>query len=554
MHAPAAALAWELWHKHRRRALTIVGLLLGFALLYPRLCALWRFNPDSADPFGDLARAFDLHIGPGASLRWVMGILFMLFLAGGPILAMFLTLLHVGRMFTFCEFDPKTKDPMKFPDRIFTLPVSTPFLFWFLWLGGMAALAALHTGWVYLVRMPHLEAFEIYQNCFGWMTLLALAQGIAWALAAWPNTRMVLLAALLFGFLFSPALRDTFRSPIILPSFFVLGFVLAYVGLRKMRHTQWQGWAWNGPFRTMPRKAELRGPKQFASPTEAQLWFEWRRSARRLCFIATVLALLPIILLGLVRLAAGLAPLSNNTMIVLAVYLVSLPMIIHFMLGVSPARADTNFLMLRPMANGQMMSASLKAAAISSIFSWVVVAAALAAMPMLGDFRVVENSLQIPPRCLFIVVPALLLLTWRFVAVSLGFVWSGHRNLESMPVLMMVAFWAAAIALSVLKRDETFWVPFLRLLPVLLASLVLLKFLLALVAFRISLKRGLLSGSSVAGYLAVWTLLAGAFLLLTAILFHGTEWMLPLSLGVVLLTPLARIGFCPIALDWSRHT
>jgi hypothetical protein len=53
--------------------------------------------------------------------------------------------------------------------------------------------------------------------------------------------------------------------------------------------------------------------------------------------------------------------------------------------------------------------------------------------------------------------------------------------------------------------------------------------------------------------LAVWTLLAGAFLILTAVLFHGSEWMLPFSLGFVLLTPLARIGFCPIALDWSRH-
>jgi hypothetical protein len=553
MHTPVAALAWELWHKHRQRVMTSVGLVLGFAFLYPKLCALWEFNPDRADPFEDLARAFAQHIGPEASLRWVVGVLFLLFLAGGPILAMFLTLLQVVRMFSFCEFDPQTKDPMKFPERIFALPISTPFLFWFLWLGGMGTMAALHVCWVYFVRLPHSEAFEVYQNCFGWMTLLALTQGIAWALAAWPNTRMALLAALLFGFLFSPALRDTFRSPLLLPSLFILGFVLAFVGLRKIRHTQWQGWAWNWPFRPMRGRAELRGPKKFASPTEAQLWFEWRRSARRLCFIAAVLALLPILLLVLIRLAAGFGPLSNNTMNVLAVYLVALPMILHFMLGVSPARGDTAFLMQRPISNGKMMMAMLKAAAISSIIAWVVVAAALAAMPMLGDFGAVKKSVEIPPRCLFIVVPALLLLTWRFVAVSLGFVWSGHRNLEGMPVLMMVAFWAGAIALSVLSRDGSFWAPFLRFLPVLMASLILVKFLLALVAFRISLKRGLLSSSSVAGYLAVWTLLAGAFLILTAVLFHGSEWMLPFSLGVVLLTPLARIGFCPIALDWSRH-
>jgi hypothetical protein len=26
-----------------------------------------------------------------------------------------------------------------------------------------------------------------------------------------------------------------------------------------------------------------------------------------------------------------------------------------------------------------------------------------------------------------------------------------------------------------------------------------------------------------------------------------------LALGIILLVPLARIGFCPIALSWNRH-
>jgi hypothetical protein len=32
MHTPAAALAWELWCRHRKRVLIIIGLVLGFAL------------------------------------------------------------------------------------------------------------------------------------------------------------------------------------------------------------------------------------------------------------------------------------------------------------------------------------------------------------------------------------------------------------------------------------------------------------------------------------------------------------------------------------------
>ena len=55
-------------------------------------------------------------------------------------------------MFTFTEIDQKAKDPMAFPARLFTLPVSTPFLFWWLLLAGLAAVIVLYASWVYFVR------------------------------------------------------------------------------------------------------------------------------------------------------------------------------------------------------------------------------------------------------------------------------------------------------------------------------------------------------------------------------------------------------------------
>jgi hypothetical protein len=39
-----------------------------------------------------------------------------------------------------------------------------------------------------------------------------------------------------------------------------------------------------------------------------------------------------------------------------------------FVFGMSPARTDLSFLMMRPLTNGQMMMATLKAAAISTCF------------------------------------------------------------------------------------------------------------------------------------------------------------------------------------------
>jgi hypothetical protein len=53
----------------------------------------------------------------------------------------------------------------------------------------------------------------------------------------------------------------------------------------------------------------------------------------------------------------------------------------------------------------------------------------------------------------------------------------------------------------------------------------------------------------------VWCLLAAGLL---AILFFvarpPVELILSASLGIILLVPLARIGFCPLALARSRHT
>src|SRR5208282_4772279 len=142
MDTPTAALAWELWRRHRSRLLGLAGVLLGFALVYPKLCALAGFNPGSADALDELVRVAQMSHQEAPLLRLGQA-LYFLFLLGGPGAAMFLSLLCVTWMFTFIEFDPKAKNPMTFPDRIFTLPISTSFLFSRLLLGGLAAIVVL---------------------------------------------------------------------------------------------------------------------------------------------------------------------------------------------------------------------------------------------------------------------------------------------------------------------------------------------------------------------------------------------------------------------------
>jgi hypothetical protein len=73
---------------------------------------------------------------------------------------------------------------------------------------------------------------------------------------------------------------------------------------------------------------------------------------------------------------------------------------------------------------------------------------------------------------------------------------------------------------------------------------------------RLALKRRLMSQSAVVGYLLVWGLMVASLLTLLGVMVsivppQGT--ILGWALGIVLLVPLARIGFGPIALAWNRH-
>jgi len=204
MHTPTAAFAWELWRRNSKRLMGIIGLVVGFALLYPKLCALAAFNPDNPDALDEFARKLVVVMKGGPTPIWIFQILYLVFLAAGPAAAMFLSLLGLLWMFTFIEFNPNKRDPTTFPGRIFTLPVSTSFLFFWLLLTGLAAIALLYGSWNYFVRLPHLNIFGAYDKCFGWMTLLALAQGIVWALAGWPVMRFLLLAVVFSSFLGNP--------------------------------------------------------------------------------------------------------------------------------------------------------------------------------------------------------------------------------------------------------------------------------------------------------------------------------------------------------------
>jgi hypothetical protein len=377
-------------------------------------------------------------------------------------------------------------------------------------------------------------------------------------LAGWPITRMLALFTVLFCFLGSPSWAGMFESPFLLPTLFLLGAVLARVSLQRMRHGQWQGWSWKWPLPAILARAELGGAKRFASPAQAQLWFEWRRFARSMSFVVAALAVVPVVIHLVVRVAFGLGPLQDETLFVFAVYLVAMPIVAHFLMAVSAVRTDQSFLTDRPLANGEIMVAVLKAAAISTVLSWVAVFVALCGMPLLGNFRAAMRDVTELPGARAAIVIGLIFLTWRTVAVNLCFARSGNRRIASVPILGLIGLWAGAIMISFLLHDQAFVDTIQRFIwcvPGLLACLVAVKLLLACVGFRVSLKRSLLAPSALIGYIGVWVVLVAALLTAGLVLGHpSSEVILPMSLCIVLLVPLVRIAFCPIALAHSRHT
>jgi hypothetical protein len=103
-----------------------------------------------------------------------------------------------------------------------------------------------------------------------------------------------------------------------------------------------------------------------------------------------------------------------------------------------------------------------------------------------------------------------------------------------------------------LGRNAGFQQTLLQFLPDGLMLLVVAKFVLAQGAFRACLKRQLLTRPAVLKYLGVWTALA-ALLIVPTVAVYQARWAASLSLVIILLLPLARIGFSPLALGRGRH-
>lgn len=562
MHSPSEALAWEIWRRHGKRLSAIVLLILGFAVFYPGLCARIGLNLNSANMLEELASRFGQQMKHGPPLLNVLRLVILLFLLLGPLGCMILSLLYVIWIFTFAQVD--SKRGWSVPARLFTLPVSTTFLASWLLAAGGAAVVVVYVGWTQLVHQPHIEVFDDYRNCLAWVTLLVVSQAVTWSLDAFPVARALLTTAFVFGFgwLTGPAHYgfDFFKrnTTAVLLAFLVTGIVFAVLGLNKIRHGAWQRLPSIWRLASISARAKLNLGKEFRSPARAQFWFEWRRHARKLVFYVCALTIVPFLFMAVV--AADVGSLSEGDLFGLSLYLLAVPLFIHFFHGLAPERTVLPFIAIRPLTDGEIVMAKLKTVALSTALSWAVTLPLVAALPLLGDLHMMLGHIpffiqyqHLLRPMLLLILPGLVFLSWRFTAADLCFGFAGKSWITNAPILKNLAFLALLGVLFYLGHDSQFDRTLFRILPLLLAFPLVLKFVLALWAFRASLQKRLLARSAVMSYLIVWGILAIAFLTPALLLFHHEKWIVSFCLGIVLFLPLARIGFSPIALSFGRH-
>jgi len=560
MNSPFAALTWEIWCRQRKRLLTVLLVFLGFALFYSKLCAAIGLNLDSPNALDTIVEKLLPMRGTWPELFQALALVFF---ACAPAACMVITLGYVVWVFTFTNLTPQ--EPFSFPKRLFTLPVSTGFLASRLIACGAAAVFLVYLAWTQLVHLPHIYVFDGFNHGLNWITLLILAQAIVWSLDAFPFTRVLLLSVVVFFLLAHPDFQwyrslAAYQTAIQLLLIF-MGSVLAFVGLGKIRHGSWQRWFWAGWLPITSARTQLRGPKTFRSAAQAQFWFEWRRQGRKVFYIVCALTVVPVLLVvPLLILNPGSA--SGDPTCGLCLYLLAVPGFIHCFHGISQERTMPQFMANRPLNNGEIIVAQWQAMALSAVLSWVVTLLLIGGVTWVGDLSVIKETLQSTPEYQHVIQPllpvillGLIIWTW---ACGVDRVWVGvtrgtwiHRVYGT--ILWIVIGLGCAWLFAVTHPNTPFRQTFFQILPALLAFLVLLKFLLAQWAFRAAFKRQLIARLTLIRYLGIWAALAAVLLAPVVVVCHQEKGMIPLYLGIILMLPLARIGFAPLALDRGRH-
>jgi hypothetical protein len=543
MKTPAAAMRWELWQKNRWAFIVLGGL---FYLCIGLNLSL-SFIYDSPRPEREPGVVFGIL---GLALTWLV---------------------------LFVVFGHTDNDPRKgfsgFPARMFLLPVRTRTLIQWPVLYGIGAILFSTIAWALFVFWPiHV------QPPLGYMLLLASTamvsfQALVWGLASFPKTRIAALLVWAFG-LIVMAVGSTYWSQLgivkwILAGVLGAGLLSIEFGVKAERSGGWQGWhgwrRWLNPWVVWRRNSAV----PFRSPLQAQLWIEWRRNGRLpLAILAGLAAVL--ICLTVFWVEDSFTANSADTWPEFLVILVLLACAVGgLMVPNDPATARyamSPFIAVRPVSTADMFRVKFQVAIgvfirilpllVVLFILWLI--ASKTSLATLYHWRSQEEGFAWSPffraaeiLALGVLVPYSLLLgamqVWM-TGRTPGFPWSFMLLLIAVMVAFIVGPWFLQ-PLSAYGRDAFG----LTARTSIFGLALLLKMGVAYYGFRASHRHALISGRFIAGYVSFWLLVSGLLMVLSEL---GNQvypadpflcWLL------ILILPLGRVGWSPLALAWNRH-
>jgi hypothetical protein len=541
MRSPAAAIAWEFRQRHRWGLLALTFYLFVLAMI--KLVILER------------GQRVDLDEESFA------------FLVAVPLTATFLYFLA---MFSFGLSGDLAARQSMYPARMFTLPVTTAALAGWPMLYGSVAMAVLWFGTRLFALWPSAVQVPVIWPVLLAASLLAWTQTLTWMPYPLPGLRVIItvlwlavIDAIVLVALNSKA-REVVMLAILAPHV-PFAYLVARFAVSRARRGDVPDWR-----RMFNRLGQIVLPgrrRQFRSAARAQAWFEWRLYGRSLPWLVGIL--LPFEL-------ALLFAFSHTPELIFEVLLFVLftpPFMAVFVAAtaarssvtVSGAYGVTPFIAARPLTNGSLIAAKLKATMWSTLAAWMLV---VVATPLALRFSgaapvVIERAHRLvevvgTTRAIAIALlglAALLASTWKQLVQSLYIGMSGREWVVKASVFVALTFLAVILPLAVwISRSKYAMAVLWNAFPWIAAVLAGFKLSAAVwIAMRLRDKRLVSDRTLVIGAVcwdvAVFALYGLLIWLLPTLLFPAYL----LALLAILAIPLARLSAAPLALAWNRH-
>jgi hypothetical protein len=538
MRSPAAAIAWQFRRRHRWGLMAMIGYLFILAII--KLVILERGQRVG---FDEESFAFFVAV---------------------PVAATFLYFLSV---FSFgLSGDLAARESM-YPARMLALPVTTPALAGLPMLYGTTVITGLWFGMRLLVLWPVDVDVPVIWPALLAASLLAWTQVLTWMPYPLRGLRVIITVLWLVAIDTIVMLALYLKaSEAVMLAILAPHVPLAYLAARSAVARARRGDVpeWRGRF---ARAGRTRPRDHFPSSARAQLWFEWRQYGRSLPGLIAIL--LPFEL-------ALLFPFSHTPELIFEVLLLvafTPPFMAAFVAATaarsgattSDAHGLSPFIATRPMTNGSLIAAKMKAMIRSALAAWMLV---LIATPLALKFSgaapvVIERAHRLVevmgmPRAIAILLLALATLvasTWKQFVQSLYIGMSGREWVVKGSVFAALTFLAVVLPLVVwISRSRQAMAVLWNNFALIMAVLVCFKLSAAVwIAMRLRDKRLLRDRTLVIGAVC-WDVAVFA-------LYGLLVWIVPLTLirsyvlalVAILEVPLARIAAAPLALAWNRH-